>query len=73
MFVIYSCSNSDEEIDSSEGLSPYELKRLENIARNKRKLEEIFGTRTDLEANSNTKQAKKKKVFYINISIIIIY
>ena len=35
---LYSCSNSDEEIESSEDLSPYELKRIENIARNKRKL-----------------------------------
>ena len=67
MFVIYtyhSCRDSDQDPEI-EDLSPYELKRLENIARNKRKLEEIFGTPRPAEANLKANQAKKIKVKFI--------
>jgi len=54
-------ANIEEDTGTTPTISEYEQMRLSNIARNKRKLEEIFGkTHTDSTSNADVNPKRKK-------------
>ena len=69
IYICYSKNYSSAAISISKvsneepimHMSPYEKKRLDNIARNKRKIEEIFG-RSRASTEIGKKKRKKSKV-----------
>lgn len=57
-------STSSGEFDETSELSLYEKERLKRIARNKRKLEELFGTQqADHGKNKKARKLKDKRIF----------
>lgn len=80
MFFLSTSTIGDLDNYSSDDteVSPLEMKRMKNIERNKKKMDEVFGTKLkEKTSNIKTKQlaiapvpAKRKKVISIYIDLI---